>query len=316
MLREIPLARHAWELLKPLEPNADTINVERHLPTLFQLGPPKCDTGIPLRPSYGNIMTAAGPLSPMSPDTEVFSPTQFRPVFSSGSNSPDPARSLAALPPGSPGFRQRLDTAQTDVSRSDHLSSHEASVEAPLPLFSTTSLISSVVDHPPLNRHDTSSSFVPIDPVPISKNKSLPPAAPPEKTKSRWRSKLSGSRKESFAPSVDTSSLSSTSLEAQRLDEISLKNLTSSQKVSSRGRGGKSISIFLSQNSTYALFWTQPLIHLWDIGTSPPSMKREFATDGNCVLAAVTKMHLAYMIGTRDQKLTVCTSGHVFQYTN
>jgi len=307
MVREIPLARHSWELLKPLEANADTINVERHLPTQFQLGPPKCDTNIPFRPSYGNIMSAAGPLSPASPETEVFSPTQFRPVFASGSNSPDPPRAVPQpLLPGSPGFSQRLDTAQTDISRSDNPSILDDTVEAPLPLFSTTSLPTTITEPPPLTRKETSTSVVSFDPVPLSRKRTVPASVPAEKTRSRWRSKLTGSRKESFAPSIDTSSLSSTTLESQRLEEVPLKSLIHSQKMSSRGRGAKNVNVYLSQNSTYALFWTQPVIHLWDVGTSPPTLKREFATDGNCVLAAVTKMYLAYIVGTRDQKLTVC----------
>ena len=55
MLREIPLARHAWELLKPLQSNADTVNVERHLPTQFQLAPPKFENGMPFQSGYPNI---------------------------------------------------------------------------------------------------------------------------------------------------------------------------------------------------------------------------------------------------------------------
>src|SRR5215469_15768414 len=43
MAREITLARRTWDLLKPLEVNADTINVERHLPSQFQLSPPKLE---------------------------------------------------------------------------------------------------------------------------------------------------------------------------------------------------------------------------------------------------------------------------------
>ena len=287
--------RHTWELLKPLEPNVDTINVERHLPTQFQLGPPKTETGMLFRPSYGNIVSAANPVSPLSPDTEI----QFRPIFPPESSSPDPSRytpQSSLVPPGSPGFRQRLDTPQTDFSRSDNPSSLDGAVEAPLPLFST----SSASDPQPPHRQESVVSF---EAPPLTRKKTTPSIAP-EKSKSRWRSKLTGSRKESFAASIETSSLSSTSLESQRLDEISLKSLTSAQKIV-RGRGAKNISVSLSQNSTYALFWTQPTIHLWDIGTSPPSMRREISTDGNCVLAAVTKMYLAYIIGTRDQRLTV-----------
>lgn len=44
---------------------------------------------------------------------------------------------------------------------------------------------------------------------------------------------------------------------------------------------------------------------MWDIGLSPPVLGRAVATESTCVLAAVTKVHLAYIIGTRGQKLTV-----------
>jgi len=317
-VREVPLARHAWELLKPLEANADTINVERHISANFQLTPPKGDATIPFRPSYGSIAGLAGALSPVSPGTEVYPSTQlFRPVFTSGSNSPDPPRAVAQPGlPGSPGFRQRLDTAQTDLSRSDDPSVLDDAVEAPLPLFSTTSLPTTTIEHLPLARRETSTSAISFDPVPLSRKKTLPSSHTAEKSKSRWRSRLTGSKKETFAPSIDSSSLSSTTLESQRLEEVSLKSLIHSQKASSRGRGAKSVNVYLSQNSTYALFWTQPVIHLWDVGTSPPSLKREFSTDGNCVLAAVTQMYLAYIIGTRDQKLTVSLAHEATMWWN
>jgi hypothetical protein len=87
-----------------------------------------------------------------------------------------------------------------------------------------------------------------------------------------------------------------------------LKSLASSSKASFRGKSAKNINVYVSQNSTYALFWTQTAINIWDVGNSPPFLGREIATDSNCVLAAVTKVHLAYIIGTRDQKLTVSNS--------
>jgi hypothetical protein len=37
-------------------------------------------------------------------------------------------------------------------------------------------------------------------------------------------------------------------------------------------------------------------------------MVRAIATESTCLLAALTKVHLAYIIGTRDQKLTVSIS--------
>jgi hypothetical protein len=94
-------------------------------------------------------------------------------------------------------------------------------------------------------------------------------------------------------------------LEAQRLEEISLSALLSTQKAHSRGKPSKNINVSLSHNSTLGLFWTQLLIHVWDMGTSPPTMMRAILPESTCILAAVAKAHLAYIIGTRDQKLTV-----------
>lgn len=311
MLREIPLVRHTWDLLKPLEANADTINVERHLPTQFHLGPPKLDTGLLFRPSYSNILNAGnGAISPMSPaDTEILSLSHFPPTRPNGSTSSDPFRPTqqSSPIPSSPGFGQKLDSPLMDFSRSDRLSSSlEGTVKGPPPLFSTPAL---ALEPRQAARRGTANSAVTINSGASSKKRMAPPpaAASLEKSKSRLWTKLSGgSGKESNAPILDTSSLSSIGIDSQCLDEIPLRSLNSSQKVSARGRGARNISVCLSQNSTYALFWTQSTIHLWDAGTTPSSIRRQISTDGNCVLAAVTKMHLAYIVGTRDQKLTAC----------
>lgn len=308
MAREITLARRTWDLLKPVEVNADTINVERHLPSQFQLLPPKLEGGILFRPSYGNILSAASVVSPLSPDTEIASPNQGR-AFYQEPGSPDPTRSTpqSSLLPGSPGFRQRLDTPRTDFSRSENLSSIDGAGETTLQPEPAPPDVASQSQHKP---SVSTVSFDRIDPPqPLLRNRTIPSIAPP-KEKSRWKKFTSGSRKESFAASIDTSSLSSTTLESQRLDEISLKSLSTTQRISVRGRSAKNINVYLSQNSTYALFWTQPYIQLWDVGASPPAIRREVSTDGTCVLAAVTKVHLAYIVGTRDQKLTVKSFPH------
>ena len=308
MLREIPLARHAWELLKPLEANADTVNAERHLPTQFHLGPPKPDAGgVLFRPSYSNISSSvAGGVSPMSPSgTETLS-SEFHLSYTNGSSSPDPSRSTqpSSLIPRSPIFHPRMDSARTKFSKSENPSSSlDGNVDAPLPLFSTPALAiepTQVASRQMTNSHATSGPNL------RANIKTAPLAAHPEKSKSRlWTKFSSGSRKESCTPSLDSSSLSSTGIECQRLDEIFIRGLSNSQKISARGRGTKNINVCLSRNSTKALFWTQSTIHLWDASTSPSSMQREILTDGNCVLTALTKLHLAYIVGTRDQKLTL-----------
>ena len=121
-----------------------------------------------------------------------------------------------------------------------------------------------------------------------------------EKTKPFW--KFHGSKKESIA---DSSSLSSATLESQKLEEIPLDGLKSVLKSSVIGKSSKIINVYLSQNSTHALFWTRPAIHIWDVGTTPPTSERIVRTESTCALAAVTKTYLAYIIGTRGQRLTV-----------
>jgi hypothetical protein len=125
-----------------------------------------------------------------------------------------------------------------------------------------------------------------------------------EKGKSRWKLKFPKTRKASIGASGETSSLSEMTLEAQKLEEIPLLGLSSVQKTSAKGKATKNIRVYLSQNSTLALFWTQLVIHIWDVGTSPPTMMRAISPVSTCILAAVGKQYLAYIIGTRDQKLT------------
>lgn len=134
---------------------------------------------------------------------------------------------------------------------------------------------------------------------------SLTDAQSAEKGKSRWRLKFSTSKRIPAAQPGDSSSLSSSAVETQRLDEISLAALLSTPKAHTRGKQSRGVNVQLSQNSTLALFWTQLLIHVWDVGTSPPTMMRAILPESACILAAVARAHLAYVIGTRDQRLTV-----------
>ncbi|KAH8743504.1 hypothetical protein F5882DRAFT_313454 [Hyaloscypha sp. PMI_1271] len=314
--REVSLARRTWDLLKPLESNADTINVERHLPTQFLLNPPKAETGMPFHPGYGNIL---GGESSRIHDTEPSSPPPGRSMFP-GPLSSDRAnlmpQSLVSL--NSSGYRHNLDTPRTEFAPSEEFTSSDGRG------YTDTSKTSD----PPRRPSNISTAEIPItpessstrgqnasrlqsistesfEPEALTKSRTVQLLAHPERGKSKsWRSKF-GSRKEPPKPSGDSSSLSSTTLEPQSLEEISLKALASSSKVSVRGKSSKSINVYISQNSTYALFWTQAAINVWDIGSSSPYLGRAISTDSICVLAAVTKVHLAYIIGTRDQKLTL-----------
>jgi galactose-1-phosphate uridylyltransferase len=103
----------------------------------------------------------------------------------------------------------------------------------------------------------------------------------------------------------DTSSLSSATLESQKLEEIDLKVLVNRVKESTKGNFAQNINVALSQDSAYALFWTHLSIQIWDVSTIPPSFKDSVSTEGFCVLATIAGKHLAYMVGDRDHRLTV-----------
>ncbi|KUJ09208.1 uncharacterized protein LY89DRAFT_740943 [Mollisia scopiformis] len=317
MMREVAVAKNVWELLKPLEPNVDTINVERHLSAQFQLGPPKVETGMPFHAGYGNILSTG---RHRSQDTDI-SPSR---VMFQGSISPDRSRTIPQallMSPRSPGF-SHMDTPRSDVPPSEEMTSSDKGYFDNTGTFGSTGTSDSLVK-PTTSSGETSlpsgdsafvrgsgqsrlqsMSTVSFVPEPLSRSQTAPTVAAPEKGKSRWRSKLTGSRRET--PSrADSSSVSSGTLESPKTEEIQLKSLMSSAKSSSKGKGSKNVNAGLSQNSTYALFWTQTCINVWDISTSSPILGRAVMTESNCVLAAVTKMHLAYIIGTRDQKLTL-----------
>lgn len=233
MMREISTIRQTWEILTPLEPNADTINVERHLPTKFQLSPPKMETGMLFNASYSNILASghAGATSPRHP-----SPERSRSI----------PHALLSTTPVSPGFRRPSDASRFDLSDASY--GKEAaqadpqrsdSVASPGPL-SPGVMSSSGPSH---SRFDQSVSSVSFEPPPPSRSRTIPLVAPPEKGKSKWRPKF-GSRRESAAgASIDTSSLSSSTLEGQKLEEISLKELASASKNKARGKGAKNINV-------------------------------------------------------------------------
>ena len=312
MVREITLARGIWDLLKPLESNADTINVARHVQTQFQLAPPKPDVGIQFHPVFANPIASQKPIGPESSTSPP-----GRSVFS-GSMSPDRSRSSlpqALVSPVSPGFRRGIDTPRTEFTPSEDFASGDGLGFIDAPRTATGDVarnISTVAEEWPTSPsiatraqlHSTSN--VSFDSESLSRRGTVPLVAPPEKGMSKWRSKLSGSKKESSRTSGESSSISSTTtLESQKVEEIPLKNLISGHKPPGKGKGAKNVNVSLSQNSTYVLFWTQASINVWDIGASSPILGRAITADSMIILASVTKVHLAYIIGTRDQKLTV-----------
>jgi hypothetical protein len=294
-MREILTVRHTWDTLKPLESNFDTTSVERHLSSQFQLSAPKVEAGIPPHPNYNG-----------SPPNHIVSPV-----------SPDRSRSISntLISPSSPGIPEILETPQIEKSHADGLlciegaGHHSDSAETVDPL-DTTSIAPS--DFATTTTQQTSAPSESVLSL-ISTRVSAPNhtmthamAAPTERrSSSKWKLKISSSKKASTKSSGDSSSLSSHTLELQRLEEVSLKSLLTTTRAAVRGRNAKNaVNVAMAQNATYVLFWTQACINVWDVRTSSPLLGREIMTESSCLLVAATKEHLAYMIGTRD-KLTV-----------
>ncbi|KAK0714276.1 hypothetical protein B0T21DRAFT_67442 [Apiosordaria backusii] len=300
--REVSTIRHAWELLEPLRPDADTINVERHLPTQFQLRPPRPQTSGFLSPGYNALAMGTERLhepeayGPSYPGRTVLpGPTSVDPGASSypGLVSPQsPSHFPISLPLRHEQSRANMTADCRSKPPDDHDKLDPAFLTDPPP-FSHDSPVFKRLQH---NTDEAPSIHTP---------RSVPMATSTEKGKSKWRLKFTTSKKAPVGVSGDSSSLSSTVLEAQKLEEISLAPLLSTQKHHGRGKPSKSINVHLSQSSTLALFWTQLLIHVWDVATSPPTMMRVVLPESTCILATVARTHLAYVIGTRDQKLTL-----------
>lgn len=287
MVRELSIVRHAWESLKPIQLDAaDTINVERHISNLFELYPKNNDGG-EFDHSYSSVASGSqyGSLSLReSPQrSRSFPQTLVSPISPGFTSIPDPPR--VGLPDTSETKEAIVDTGtqQSDVPYSPGLIGSPVSTQSQDYLEPVTPAV----------------SFESISPA---RSRKPPLATPLEKGKYRW--KRFGSRKESAGTSGDTSLLPPVTSEPQ-LEEISLKALIGVPKKNAKLKGSRSINVMLSQNSTYSLFWTSTSIYLWDVGTSPPTLSRTLSTESTCVLAAATKVHLAYIMGTRDQKLTV-----------
>ena len=332
MVREVPLVRKTWELLRPLEPDADTINVERHLPTQFQQGPQKTEAGhLFSSSSYGNLPT------PGSSHQRPLN-TGNQPSFTDGvttladSSSVDPNQLMSPILP-SPMTSDPRQTSRTlaagSSSRGDTGSSYNGRRQDYGLEMTYSNLDQSImteptpISHEPLTFHNPgrpgekgkSPLYAPAESTTAAAqtHKTVPLINPPDKSKSKWKLKFPGGPKKTPPAAVasgDTnSSLSSTAaMEVQKLDEISLSGLLSHGthgKASARGKAAKSISVSLSHSSPLALFWAQQSIQIWNVGNSPPTMIRAVSTDSTCILAAVAMTHLAYIIGTRDQKLTV-----------
>jgi len=309
LAREVPLARQVWELIEPLRPDADTINVERHLPTHFQLAPPRPDTSGIFPPGYSSVAGVASNGTHHDPGGLGTSPRPVKSALPSPSlGDPKSIGYPGPVSPLSPNRHQPPITLRSESSRQDvSVDPRQKAVEEAETIF--THIDSSFLTDPPPFSRDSPAlrrQTAPEETASIHTPRTMPLITQPaDKGKSRWRLKFSTTKKAPMGASGDSSSLSSSTLEAQKRDEIPLSALMNTQKGHTRGKPSKNINFCLSQNSTLGLFWTQLLIQLWDVGTSPPSMIRAILPESTCILAAVARTHLAYIIGTRDQKLTV-----------
>lgn len=272
-----------------MECNADSISIKRHVSSLFKLSPPKVGPHVPFH--YGEGINADA-------DTQLLPETIYRPPF-----SPEPDRDLAASP---------ISANRSPINGPEHFSpispepaqhptfGPDPSTQEQKPLMSSIGEVVSPIDERVGSdqQHFRGPTPSPGPEHSILRAMTVSPA--PGGSKSKWP------KFRTRKPSIgETKSLSSSTLEAQKPDEICLKNLTNAPKPGSKGKGVKDINVCLSQNSTHALFWTPPTIQVWDIGMSPVAPITITPTDGSCLLAAVTKTYLAYMIGSRDQKLSV-----------
>lgn len=319
-MREITLIREIWESLKPLELNCDTINVEKHLPSNYQLGPPKVESENLVQPNH------IFPGSSMSPISEYSSPPYGPPQ---GKSRPFDATisSRSQSLPMSPNSARSYQT--DDTSRTDHSSRSFSGASSSSQSFAmrSTEIFKNAARSPidqPLspgflsNEPGTSSRMAFASAVSFEADSVKRKASAADKGKSSWRSKLSVSRKDSTKCSGDSTSSSSTTSEAQKTEEVPLKDLmnVSKGKAHSKAKIAKLVNAALSQNSAYALFWTQSSLNVWDLATSPPILGRAISPESACVLAAVTKVHLAYIMGSSNQKLIVSISHHDVSYAN
>ncbi len=88
------------------------------------------------------------------------------------------------------------------------------------------------------------------------------------------------------------------------MEEIPIKGLLGSG-LKAPNKAKTNIHVALSQSSSYGLLWSQSMIHVWDLGTTPPSQVQTIPTESTCILATVGRRYVAYVLGSRDQKLTV-----------
>ncbi|KAI9150462.1 hypothetical protein HJFPF1_10229 [Paramyrothecium foliicola] len=290
--REVQVARRAWELLGDLEIDAGAINVARHLSTAFQTKPEplSVDTGFGLGPAdpFDNRDKKLHPYSNSS-QYQLYS---GRPPLPSPSSTGHAASVTSFLPSPSspPRFFDSMGPFGQARSRQGS-SSHFSSTGLDHPADPSSAQIESSLD---LSKPQTTSLRRASE-------------ASTEKTKPRWKLPFSSSKKPAPPPPIisgDSSSLSSSATENHRVDEISLASLVNADRGHSRGKAGKAVNVHLSQSSTM-VFWTQFSLEAWNGATNPPTLLCRIPMASTCILAVVSDVYLAFVVGTRDQKLTL-----------
>ena len=291
MAREISIIRNAWELLHPLEADADTISAERHLHSQFTIPPTKSGLDGQTTPSHNgqrnNSQLPIQGASSTSHHSKLAIPdhgsSDYLPPISQVISSP--VSPISSCPSGSLRAEKSATETSTYLDSLDRERTRSQTFAQP--------------PQRPTNANHRTHAHARHDLLTRRRSE-----AAAEKGRSRWKFSFGSMRRAPPPVSGDTSSLSSGDAENQKLDEIALGGLTIGSK-SGRGKAPKTTNIALSQNSTLAIFWTHSALQIWDVGTSPPTMSKAITTESTCILAAVAKSHAAYIIGTRDQKLTV-----------
>ncbi|KAK4653130.1 LOW QUALITY PROTEIN: hypothetical protein QC762_505330 [Podospora pseudocomata] len=274
--REISTVRQTWELLEPLRLDADTVSLERHLPTQFLLRPPKPQTSGFTSLEYGNTLgIGAGKLG----GHEAYGSSHQPKMVLSSPVSIDPIGSLytGLLSPQSLNHSQSPLPLHNRSKLSDHHDKLDPALLTDRPTFSHDSPIFKQLQH---NTDEASS---------INTPRSVPVVTSAEKGKSKWRLKFTTSKKPPAGVIADSSSLSSTTLEAQK----ARGNHSDSPYHPETSREREIVEEY--QCYSFAKLYPCSILDL-AAHTCPES---------TCILAAIARTHLAYVIGTRDQKLTL-----------
>ncbi|KAJ6781445.1 hypothetical protein PWT90_05204 [Aphanocladium album] len=307
--RELPLARKVWELLNPLQINADSVSAERHMSNSFQIGSP--DTEPHDLFTYSTFTSGLGGNVPLTLDSELM-PAHTQSIArdtapsimgQSSNNSLGPSYSmskkenslLAHIRPWMTANPPRQRDASPEINPSSSHSQQGRESVTEFPYFSI----------------ETASSGRPsmADQSSISSRTPPRPQVAAEKGRTLWKMPLPGvllHKRTLPTVSGETSSITSNHVDENPMEEIPLSGLfDSGLKTSAKTKAVANLHVALSQNSSYGLLWSPSMIHIWDLGTTPPNQVRTIPTESSCILAAIGRRYVAYVMGSRDQKLTL-----------